>query len=344
MTRDLWTNFAHCSENSFLSSALVGQFSDFMYNGCMDILSIQNITKKFGGFIAVDNISFSLKEGEILGLLGPNGAGKTTTIQMLLGILTPTSGDIQYFGKKLTSHRTEIMEQVNFSSTYVDLPWLLSVEESLFFMSYLYDIHDRRDRIKKIVNLFRLEELLKMKIGDLSAGQKTRVNLAKAFLNFPKILLLDEPTASLDPETAAYVRKFLLEEQEKFNVSIILTSHNMAEVEEVSDRVVFINHGRIIANDTPQNLTKSINVCHVEFYIDTGLQEAEEHFRKNNILFKKEQKYLTVDVAEQQIAHMLENLTKKGIRYREISIQKPSLEDYFLQTVGTSEKTMEEVL
>ena len=315
-----------------------------MYNKSMHMVTVHNLTKKFGGFTAVNDISFSLQEGEILGFLGPNGAGKTTTIQMLLGILTPTSGTIAYMGKDLATHRTEIMEQVNFSSTYVDLPWLLTVEENLLYMSYLYDITNRKERIKKIISMFRLEELKKKKVGDLSAGQKTRVNLAKAFLNFPKVLLLDEPTASLDPEIASYIRTFLLEERKNFHVSILLTSHNMAEVEEVCDKVIFINNGKIIANDTPQNLTKSINVCHIEFYIDEGLQEAEKYFHKNNIAFKKEGKYVLLDTEEQHISYLLENITKNGVRYREISIQKPSLEDFFLQAVGSQkEKTMEDV-
>lgn len=311
----------------------------------MNILTVKNLTKSFGTFQAVDDISFSLKEGEILGFLGPNGAGKTTTIQMLLGILTPTSGDISYFGENFALHREKIMEHVNFSSTYVDLPWLLTVEENLFFMSYLYNIKNRQTRVKKIIELFRLESLVKKKVGDLSAGQKTRVNLAKSFLNFPKVLLLDEPTASLDPEIASYVRTFLLEERKNFNVSILLTSHNMTEVEEVCDRVIFINHGKIIADDTPQNLTKSINVCHIEFYIDTKVHEAEEYFKEHAIPFKKEGKYIILDVREQDIPLTLENLTKKEIRYHEISIQKPSLEDYFLQAVGTEKQTsMEDVL
>ena len=175
----------------------------------MAILAVSNLTKKFKEFIAVDNVSFDLKQGEILGLLGPNGAGKTTTIQMLLGILTPTSGSVSYFGKDLKKHREEILEKVNFSSTYTTLPWLLTVKECLHFLSYLYQISDRKKRISEIIEIFKLEELLNEKIQTLSSGQLTRVNLAKALINSPRVLLLDEPTASLDPDTAAYIRDFL---------------------------------------------------------------------------------------------------------------------------------------
>ena len=143
----------------------------------MDILEVKNLTKNFGKFVAVDNISFSLKEGEILGLLGPNGAGKTTTIQMLLGVLTPTSGSIQYFGKELASNREEILEQLNFSSTYTNFPWELSVKEVLHYTSFLYAINDRNNKVQEIIDKFRLLEILNSRMSDLSAGQLTRVNL-----------------------------------------------------------------------------------------------------------------------------------------------------------------------
>lgn len=215
------------------------------------ILEVKNLTKRFGEFTAVNNISFSLKQGEILGLLGPNGAGKTTTIQMLLGVMEPTEGDVAYFNKPFKKNREEILEYLNFSSTYTNLPWILTVKENLTFVSYLYDIKNRKERLDKITKMFHIEELLSKKMQDLSAGQLTRVNLAKAFINLPKILLLDEPTASLDPDIANYVRKLLKEQREKFGISIIITSHNMSEVENLCDRVIFINNGKIIADNTP---------------------------------------------------------------------------------------------
>src|SRR3989338_9903439 len=237
----------------------------------MDVLQVSHLTKRFGlptgGFLSVDDFSFSLKEGEILGLLGRNGAGKTTTMQLLLGVMSSTTGDIAYFGKKLAENREEILEKINFSSTYTNLPWDLTVFENLNFMSYLYTIDDRKARIKKVVELFRLSDIMNKQLHSLSAGQLTRVNLAKSFINFPQILLLDEPTASLDPEVASYIRKFLLEERKKFNVSIILTSHNMAEVEELCDRVIFIEKGRILADDTPDNLAKTVDTSHVELFV-----------------------------------------------------------------------------
>lgn len=304
----------------------------------MDILQAINLTKKFGspagGLTAVDNISFSLKEGEILGLLGPNGAGKTTTIQMLLGVLTPTFGDVFYFGKKLTEHREEILEQVNFSSAYTELPHRLTVKENFTFISYLYNIKNRKERLEKIIEIFKLHDLWNKVTVDLSAGQLTRINLAKAFINFPKILLLDEPTASLDPDAAKYIREFLLSERKKFQVSIILTSHNMAEVEEVCDRVIFIDHGKIIADNTPDNLAKSIEISHIELFVKDGLKRTIEYCGKRGLQYRVAGRYIIIDVKEKLIPEFLRDLMNKGVFYDEISIEKPSLEDYFLQVIA----------
>lgn len=297
------------------------------------VLEVKNLTKQFGNFTAVNNVSFQLKEGEILGFLGVNGAGKTTTLQMLLGILTPTSGEINYFGKSLFTDREEILEKVNFSSTYTNLPWNLSVKENLDFLSYLYTIKDRKKNIEEVITLFKLEKILKKTMSDLSAGQLTRVNLAKSFLNKPKILLLDEPTASLDVDIADYIRKILLEQKKTWNTSIIITSHNMAEVEEISDRVIFINEGKLIADDTPENLTKSIDTAHVELRIKNGFEKIEKYCKEKKMPYSILKKYITVDVNEHHIADFLRELTDKGIIYDEISIEKPSLEDYFFQVI-----------
>ncbi|MDH7476266.1 MAG: ABC transporter ATP-binding protein [Microgenomates group bacterium] len=301
----------------------------------MDILQVKNLTKRFGpadsGFLAVDNVSFSLKEGEILGLLGPNGAGKTTTIQMLLGVLTPTAGDIFYFGKNLKTAREEILTEINFSLTDVNLPWDLTVKENLTFLSYLYQIDDRKKRLNKLIDIFNLYQLLDLQIQDLSAGQRTRVNLAKAFINFPRVLLLDEPTASLDPDIANYIRQFILNERKQFKVSLIFTSHNMAEVEEICDRVIFINKGKIIADDTPENLARTIEISHLTLLVKDGLKRTIEECQKNQLLYRLEGRYIIVDLKERQIPNFLKTLIDRGVFYDEIAIDKPSLEDYFLE-------------
>lgn len=304
-----------------------------------NILEVKNLTKKYGSFVAVDDISFSLQEGEILGLLGVNGAGKTTTLQMLLGVLTPTTGSIHYFGKNLQKHREEILEQVNFSSTYTNLPWRLTVKECFTFISYLYDIKDRKNRIAKILELFKIEDLAKKTIGQLSAGQRTRVNLAKAFINYPKVLLLDEPTASLDPETAKFIREFLLEHRKDFHTSIIFTSHNMSEVEELCDRIVFIDKGNVVADDKPENLSRTIEVCHVSLLIEDGLKRIVQYCEDEKRNFVIDGRHIVIDVKEKEIPTFLKDLMDKGIVYTEISIEKPSLEDYFLEVAKNAYET-----
>lgn len=296
----------------------------------MPILQAKNLIKQFKSFTAVADVSFNLREGEILGLLGPNGAGKTTTLQMLLGVLIPTSGEVYYFGKPLSRDREEILEQVNFSSSYIELPARLKVKECLKFVSFLYSIRGRRQRVEKIVEIFNLENFLNKEIHELSAGQKTKVNLAKSLINFPRVLLLDEPTASLDPEVAAFIRTFLLEERKNFKISIIITSHNMAEVEELCDRVIFINRGRIIADDTPQSLARSIRISHVELKISKGKEKLLAYARHNRLTVRADGQSIIIDLDEKDIPDFLKNIMRQGVIYEEISIAKPTLEDYFL--------------
>ena len=307
----------------------------------MVAIKVHNLVKQFKDFVAVDHISFELKEGEILGLLGPNGAGKTTTIQMLLGVLSPTSGDISYFGKSLQDNREAILEKVNFSSTYTNLPWKLSVKENLTYISYLYDIADRKKRVSDLVEIFRLSELLNLELNELSAGQLTRVNLAKAFINKPNVLLLDEPTASLDPEIAAYVREFILEERKKHNISIIFTSHNMPEVEEICDRVLFINHGKIIADNTPENLAKSIEFCKLQLMMKKDTKEVLTRLcEEENLLFSNDKRFTNIQIKETYIPTFLQKLMAQGGVFEEISIEKPNLEDFFLQASRSKDKNI----
>ncbi|QQS43833.1 ABC transporter ATP-binding protein [Candidatus Roizmanbacteria bacterium] len=301
----------------------------------MDVLKVQNLTKQFGKFKAVDSISFTLKKGEILGLLGPNGAGKTTTIQMLLGVLSPSSGMISYFGRDFDSNREEILEKVNFSSTYTNLPWNLTVRENLTYTSYLYNLPNRKEQLSKIVEAFRLQKLLNQTLTELSAGQLTRVNLAKAFVNNPTVLLLDEPTSSLDPEVAKMVREFILAERSKNELSIVFTSHNMSEVEEVCDRILFINNGIIVADDTPENLMKSLDTVRVRLVMDKTCLAALMSFgNQYHASIQNKDRDFVVELKESQVPDLLSYLANHKMKYYEISIDKPDLEDYFLYIAG----------
>jgi ABC-2 type transport system ATP-binding protein len=298
------------------------------------ILEVKNLTKHFGKFTAVNDISFSLQRGEVLGLLGPNGAGKTTTIQMLLGVMKPSSGTITYFGKMFEKHREEILEQINFSSTYISFPELFTVSEILDVFSRLYAISDRKKRINKLLDEFEMSHLVKKQFYMLSAGEKTRLLLAKSFLNYPKIILLDEPTASLDPEIAIKIRKFLKREREEYGVSMLFTSHNMNEVEEMCDKIIVLNNGISIAKDTPENLVKSIANTELELLIKDDTEKAINFFNKIEIPFEQNRFNFKITMDEKRIAEFLMLLAEEKIQYEEISIEKPNLEDYFLQVVG----------
>lgn len=171
-------------------------------------------------------------------------------------------------------------------------------------------------------------------MSQLSAGQLTRVNLAKAFINFPRVLLLDEPTASLDPDVAVYIHDFLLNQRSQFQVSIIFTSHNMAEVEKICDLIVFINKGKIIADDTPGNLSKTIEISHVTLLVQNKINDAKAYCQKHNLAISMDGKYITIDCKEKEIPKILRDLMELGVDYSEISIDKPDLQDYFLAKAG----------
>lgn len=296
------------------------------------VLEVKNLTKVFGSTNAVDDISFEVKEGEIVGLLGPNGAGKTTTINMLLGVLTPTSGEISYFGKEFNLNREEILKKINFVSSYIRLPWRLSVEENLDIIGRLYEVKNRDEKINKLLEIFEMAEYKNKLIAELSAGQTMRVMLAKAFLNYPKILLLDEPTASLDPDVAQKVRDFLKKEQKEFGVTMLLTSHNMAEVEQLTSRVIFLNKGKILAEDTPEQLAGKIDTSRVELLIDKNkVDQAQQLCAQLDFSSGFDGRYLKIEVREQDISGLLTILNKAKIGFSEISIDKPDLEDFFIK-------------
>ncbi|HEU4684301.1 MAG TPA: ABC transporter ATP-binding protein [Nitrospira sp.] len=228
------------------------------------VLQVSNLRKCFGEFTAVDGISFEIRPGEILGLLGPNGAGKTTTMHMLLGLITPTAGAIRMFGLDLSSHREDILQQVNFSSTYISLPMALTVEENLWVTGRLYGLPDIGRRVDDIVKKLEMDEFRQKVTRKLSSGQMTRLTLAKAFLTEPKILFLDEPTASLDPDIAHKIRALLKEERRSAGLSMLYTSHNMREMEEMSDRIIFLQRGKIVAEGTAQEIVARFGQADLE--------------------------------------------------------------------------------
>ena len=217
-------------------------------------LKITNLTKEYGAVRAVDNISFHVNAGEVVGLLGPNGAGKTTTINMVLGILEPTGGSIRVLDKELAGHRSEVSREVNFAAVYAHMPANLTVMQNLRVFGMLYEVKALKEKIEALLREFDLEEFAGTKAGLLSSGELSRLNLAKAVINRPRLLLLDEPTASLDPNISSLIRERIKEYAKRTEAGILWTSHNMSEIEAVCDRVLFLSHGRILLEGDPQSL------------------------------------------------------------------------------------------
>ena len=215
---------------------------------------VENLSKNYSENKAVNNINFKISENEIVGLLGPNGCGKTTTIAMILGLLKPSSGKILVDGIDIENNRIELLHKMNFISPYIELPKKLTVKENLIVYSKLYSVRNFNERINYLSETLRLNDFINKKTGELSSGQKNRVSLAKSLINSPSILLLDEPTASLDPETGDYVRTFLENYQKEKNISILLASHNMNEVERLCASVLMMKAGKIIDKGTPKEL------------------------------------------------------------------------------------------
>lgn len=296
------------------------------------VLSARGLTKTFGVFTAVDHTSFDVKEGEVLGILGPNGAGKTTTIFMLLDLIIPTSGDLTIFGMRYRDNREQILQGMNFASAYMDMMPRMTVYENLLVMAHLYQVPKPREVIVHYAKTLEIEELLPSQHKNLSAGQKTRVQLCKAFLNDPKLLLLDEPTASLDPDISASVRRDILAAQKR-GMTVVITSHNMAEVEEICDRVLFVNHGKIVAEDTPEGLARAVRKIRVQLMIKDGQKRAVAYAKRAGFTVKAQGRFVTIDVDESDIAYLLAGLAEKGVDYKQIAIDKPTLEDYFIAQV-----------
>jgi ABC-2 type transport system ATP-binding protein len=228
------------------------------------ILEADRLTKRFGTLTAVDSLSLTVGDGEIVGLLGPNGAGKSTTLHMLLGLLTPDSGSIRVFGLDLERHRTQVLSQVNFAASYLGLPGVLHVREVLAAFARLYGLRRPAQRVAEVADLLELGKLMRRRVADLSSGQLTRVQLAKALLNEPRLLILDEPTANLDPDVGDRIRSLLLRLVDEAGGSMLITSHNMPEIERMADRIHFMSAGRIVATGTAAELASRYAVSDLE--------------------------------------------------------------------------------
>jgi ABC-2 type transport system ATP-binding protein len=298
------------------------------------ILEVKNVSKIFSPFFsspvtAVSNFSCAIKRGEIVGLLGLNGAGKTTLIQMLLGTLLPTSGSIRYFGLNLDTHRSEILEKVGFSASYSNLPLSMRVFEALNFCSYLYSLENRKQAIFGVVKQFNLTDLLSKRINQLSSGQLARVNLAKAFLNNPALLFLDEPTNYLDPQAAKLIRSFILKKNKTSRLTVLIASHNMQEVFDLCDRVILMHNGKEILTGKPETIMQKHFKNKITFTgvkVTEALTKAIKNLDPN---FHLTSTTLTIEVLEKEIGATIQLLSHHGLRYKNIHLDVPTLEQVF---------------
>jgi ABC-2 type transport system ATP-binding protein len=238
-------------------------------------IELENVSRRFADVVAVDDVTFSVRRGSICAILGGNGAGKTTLLSMLLGLLLPSAGRLSVLGCDMQRHRYRVLHRINFSSPYVDLPQRLTVRENLSVYARLYSVRRFRQRIGVLAEQFEIEDYLDRVYGTLSAGQKTRVALVKALLNRPDVLLLDEPTASLDPETAGTIRSLLRYYQQESGATLLMASHNMLEVERLCDDVIMLRAGNVVDRGSPASLLQRYSRSTLEdVFIDVARETA----------------------------------------------------------------------
>lgn len=295
------------------------------------ILEVKNLTKTYGKFTAVNDISFEVTKGEAVGFLGPNGAGKTTTIQMLLGITIQTSGEIKFFGKDFEKHKQECLQRINFASAFNTLQGRISVWENLMVFAELYEVRNPRKKIMDLIEQFESKAFLKQRYWDLSSGQKTKINLIKSLLNDPEIILMDEPTASLDPDVVDKTLSFIEELKQIKNITLLYTSHNMDEITRICDKVIFLDHGKIVAQDTPLNLTKQIKSSTLKLSFDGDKREMEKYLKEQKLNYEFVNKFIVkIRTNEKLIPKVIFGISNTKLWITDIDVQKPTLEDFFL--------------
>lgn len=305
----------------------------------INVLEVKNLTKRYGNFTAVDGISFTLQKSTILGFLGPNGAGKTTTIQMLLGISTIDGGQIKYFGKDFLKNRRESLLRINFASAFNTLQGRISVWENLIVFSHLYSVKNPKEKICELADYFEVSDLLKKRFWDLSAGQKTRVNIIKSLLNDPELLLLDEPSASLDPDIADKVLTFIEKLKKEKGISILYTSHNMEEVTRICDEVIILDRGKIVAKDSPLQLTKMIDQAELKLTFDGSRERIEKYLESKGQMYSFPNKItVLIKTKESLIPKLIFGISNEDIYITDIEVKKPTLEDVFLNIARGNNK------
>lgn len=303
------------------------------------VLQIENLVKDYDAYRAVDAVSFVVRRGQVMGLLGPNGAGKSTTIQMLTGVTLPTAGHIRYFGRDFARHRQACLQRINFASAYNTLQGRLSVLENMLVFAGLYGVKQPRQKIAELLEYFEIGRLARHRYWDLSAGERTRVNLAKALVNDPEIILMDEPTASLDPDIADKTLSLIEALRRERELSILFTSHNMAEVERVCDEVIFLDRGKIVSQDTPRNHTKALSGVEVVLHYRGDQETLGALLSRRKLEYEApDSGVMRVKASTEAVAGLLAAVVKAGIEVSDVEVNKPTLEDVFL-TIARGERT-----
>ncbi len=296
------------------------------------VLGVSELVKDYGAYRAVDSISFEIKRGQVLGLLGPNGAGKSTTIQMLVGITKSTAGKIQYFDLNFEHYRRASLQRINFTSAYNTLLGRITVKENMLTFAGLYGVKNRLSKIAGLLEQFEISHLANHRYVDLSSGEKTRVNLAKSLLNDPELILMDEPTASLDPDIADKTLKWIEELRASRNLSILFTSHNMDEVERICDQVIFMDKGKIVSQGSPSDHTSKLNEVEVSLNYK-GNQEhlvriLDEHKFVHQLLGRGK---VTIKTNKDKTATAIALVAQSGFQITDTEVKKPDLEQVFLE-------------
>jgi len=296
------------------------------------VLEVRGLVKDYSTYRAVDHVSFTIKRGQVLGLLGPNGAGKSTTIQMLVGVTIPTQGSIRYFGHDFATHHQQCLQRLNYASAYNTLQTHITVKENLSVFAGLYGVEKpKAKKIAELLDYFGVARLGKQKYGELSAGERTRVNLVKALLNDPELILMDEPTASLDPDIADKTLSLIEELRRNRQLSILFTSHNMNEVTRICDEVIFLDQGKIVSHDTPANHMKRLDTARVILQYKGKAQKMEQVIQKQGLAYDFDgPDRVTVTLSNKAIPNFLAAVHETDIVVVDIDITKPTLEDVFL--------------
>jgi len=303
----------------------------------MNSLEVRGLRKVFQegkeSVVAVEDISFSIKKGEIFGILGVNGAGKSTTINMLLGLTTPSSGTITILDKDPVKDSEFIRQRINVANAYQPLNDVLTVQQNLLIYAKLYGVKNPKQKLLDLTKLFMLSPLLNREMIKLSSGEKTRLILAKSFLNDPELIFMDECTVGLDPDMAELTRKIIKKYNGDHKCSILFTSHYMLEVEELCDRIAFMDKGRIVKVGTAKEILKDLKLQSLELHVLKDMGKLVALLKKEQYSFLEKNGFVTITLpnAEKVIHTMLQKIIESGIKFDDIHLKKPTLEDYFIQ-------------